>query len=176
MPEGSTEAQVSAIRAFNRFYTRKIGVIDGIASRPFSLAEARVLYELAHSEQPTATSIRKELGLDAGYMSRILREFERRKFVSREQSKADEREKFLSLTAKGRRAFVPLDERSNRDVAAMLDELSPAKRSRLVDAVQTVRSLLGDKAEPRTPYLLRQHQPGDMGWIVHRQGLLYAEE
>jgi len=176
MPESSTSAQVSAIRAFNRFYTRKIGVIDGIASRPFSLAEARVLYELAHSEQPTATGIRKELGLDAGYMSRILREFERRKFVSREQSKADEREKFLSLTAKGRRAFAPLDERSNRDVTAMLDELSPAERRRLVDAVQTVRRLLGDKAEPRTPYLLRQHQPGDMGWIVHRQGILYAEE
>src|SRR5215831_4305158 len=156
VPENSTEAQVSAVRAFNRFYTRKIRVIDGIASRPFSLAEARVLYELAHSEQPTATGIRKELGLDAGYMSRILREFERRKFVSREQSKADEREKFLSLTAKGRRAFAPLDERSNRDVTAMLDELSPA--------------------EPRTPYLLRQHQPGDMGWIVHRQGILYAEE
>ena len=176
MPENSTEAQVSAVRAFNRFYTRKIGVIDGIASRPFSLAEARVLYELAHSEQPTATGIRKELGLDAGYMSRILREFERRRFVSREQSKADEREKFLSLTAKGRRAFAPLDERSNRDVTAMLDELSPAERRRLGDAVQTVRRLLGDKAEPRTPYLLRQHQPGDMGWIVHRQGILYAEE
>jgi GNAT superfamily N-acetyltransferase len=96
--------------------------------------------------------------------------------VSREQSKADEREKFLSLTAKGRRAFAPLDERSNRDVTAMLDELSPAERRRLVDAVQTVRSLLGDKAEPRTPYLLRQHRPGDMGWIVHRQGILYAEE
>src|SRR6516162_3538922 len=157
--ESSTSAQVSAIRAFNRFYTRKIGVIDGIASRPFSLAEARVLYELAHSEQPTATGIRKELGLDAGYMSRILREFERRRFVSREQSKADEREKFLSLTAKGRRAFAPLDERSNRDVAAMLDELTPAERRRLVDAVQTVRS-----------------RPGDMGWIVHRQGILYAEE
>ena len=176
MLESTTDAQVSAIRAFNRFYTRKIGVIDGIASRPFSLAEARVLYELAHSEQPTATGIRKELGLDAGYMSRILRGFERRKFVSREQSKADEREKFLSLTAKGRRAFAPLDERSNRDVAAMLDELSPAERRRLVDAVQTVRKLLGDKAEPQTPYLLRQHQAGDLGWIVHRQAILYAEE
>src|SRR5499425_3150949 len=176
MSGGGVEAQVGVIRAFNRFYTRKIGVLDGMASSPFSLAEARVLYELAHREQPTATDIRKELGLDAGYMSRILREFERRKFVSREQSKADEREKFLSLTAKGRRAFVPLDERSNRDVAAMLDQLSHAERRRLVDAVQTVRSLLGDKAEPRTPYLLRPHQPGDMGWIVHRQGILYAEE
>jgi DNA-binding MarR family transcriptional regulator/GNAT superfamily N-acetyltransferase len=176
MPESTIDVQVSAIRAFNRFYTRKIGVVDGIASSPFSLAEARVLYELAHREQPTATDIRKELGLDAGYMSRILREFERRKLVTREQSKTDERQKFLSLTAKGRKAFAPLDERSNHDAAAMLGELSAAKRERLVGAVQTVRRLLGDAQEPRVPYLLRQHRPGDMGWIIHRQAILYAEE
>ena len=176
MLENDMNGHVSAIRAFNRFYTRKIGVVDGVASSPFSLAEARVLYELAHREQPTATDIRKELGLDAGYMSRILREFERRKLVTREQSKTDERQRFLSLTAKGRKAFAPLDERSNRDVAAMLEKLSPTERKQLIDAVQTVGRLLGDKAEPRTPYLLRQHQPGDMGWIVHRQAILYAEE
>ena len=176
MPEKDMNGYVSAIRGFNRFYTRKIGVVDGVASSPFSLAEARVLYELAHREQPTATDIRKELGLDAGYMSRILRGFERRKLVTREQSKTDERQRFLSLTAKGRKAFAPLDERSNRDVAAMLEKLSPTERQQLLDAVQTVGRLLGDKAEPRTPYLLRQHQPGDMGWIVHRQAILYAEE
>ena len=169
--------QVSALRAFNRFYTRKIGVVDGMASNPFSLAEARVLYELAHREKPTATDIRKELGLDAGYMSRILRDFERRKLVAREQSKTDERQRFLSLTPKGRRAFVPLDQRSNRDVAAMIETVSPAERNRLIAAVETVRRLLGDKTEPpRTPYLLRMHQPGDMGWIVYRQAILYAEE
>src|SRR6516162_8464749 len=176
MLENDMNGHVSTIRAFNRFYTRKIGVVDGVASSPFSLAEARVLYELAHREQPTATDIRKELGLDAGYMSRILRGFERRKLVTREQSKTDERQRFLSLTAKGRKAFAPLDERSNRDVAAMLEKLSPRERKQLLDAVQTVGRLLGDKAEPRTPYLLRQHQPGDMGWIVHRQAILYAEE
>lgn len=176
MPEQGVDPHVDVIRAFNRLYTRKIGVIDGTASSPFSLAEARVLYELAHRERPTATDIRKELGLDAGYMSRILREFEHRKLVTRERSKTDEREKFLSLTAKGRRAFVPLDERSNRDVAAMLEELSPAARKELVDSAQAIRRLLGDKPEPKIPYLLRQHQPGDMGWIVHRQAILYAEE
>ena len=176
MVENDMNGYVSAIRGFNRFYTRKIGVVDGVASNPFSLAEARVLYELAHREQPTATDIRKELGLDAGYMSRILREFERRKLVTRERSKTDERQRFLSLTAKGREAFAPLDERSNRDVAAMLEKLSPTERKQLVDAVRTVGRLLGDKAQPRTPYLLRQHQPGDMGWIVHRQAILYAEE
>jgi GNAT superfamily N-acetyltransferase len=109
-------------------------------------------------------------------MSRILRGFERRRLMTREQSKVDERQRFLSLTAKGRRAFAPLDERSNRDVAATLEELSHAEREQLVDAMQTVRRLLGDKAEPRTSYLLRPHQPGDMGWIVHRQAILYAEE
>jgi len=176
MLERGVDKQVRAIRAFNRFYTRKIGVVDGIASSPFSLAEARVLYELAHRQQPTATDIRKELGLDAGYMSRILRDFERRNLVRREQSKTDERQRFLSLTTKGQKAFIPLDERSNRDVAAMLNDLSSAERKQLVDAVQAVRRLLGDKAEQRSPYLLRQHQPGDMGWIVHRQAILYAEE
>ena len=176
MPKPGLDPQVAAIRAFNRFYTRKIGVVDEVASSPFSLAEARVLYELARCEQSTATDIRKELGLDAGYMSRILHDFERRRLVRRQQSETDERQKFLSLTVRGRRAFAPLDERSNRDVAAMLEELSPTERKQLVDAVKTVRRLLGDNAEPRTPYLLRQHQPGDMGWIVHRQAILYAEE
>jgi len=176
MVEINLDPQVAAIRAFNRFYTRKIGVVDGVASSPFSLAEARVLYELAHREHPTATDIRKELGLDAGYMSRILRDFERRKLVTRQQSKTDERQRFLSLTAKGRKAFAPLDERSNRNVAAMLEEHSPEERKQLVDAVKTVRRLLGDKVEPETPYLLRQHQPGDLGWLVHRQAILYADE
>ncbi|HTZ84975.1 MAG TPA: helix-turn-helix domain-containing GNAT family N-acetyltransferase [Candidatus Acidoferrales bacterium] len=169
--------QVSAIRAFNRFYTRKIGVVGGMASSPFSLAEARVLYELANRKKPTATEIRKELGLDAGYMSRILRNFERRKLVARQQSKADERRRFLSLTAKGRRAFRGLDERSSRDIAVMIETVSHTERGRLVQAIDTVRGLLGDKAQtPRTPYLLRMHQPGDMGWIVYRQAILYAEE
>jgi len=176
MPQPGLGQQVSAIRAFNRFYTRKIGVLDGIASSPFSLAEARVLYEIAHRDQPTATDIRKQLGLDAGYLSRILRDFERRKLVTREQSKNDERQRFLSLTTKGQKAFAPVDARSDRDVAALLKDLSPAGRKQMVDAVQTVRRLLGDTAEPGTPYLLRPHQPGDMGWIVHRQAILYAEE
>lgn len=176
LPQHPMSAQVSAIRTFNRFYTRKIGVLDGIASSPLSLAEARVLYELAHRRQPTAADIGRELGLDAGYMSRILRGFERRKFVKREQSDTDERQKFLSLTARGRKAFAPLDERSNRHVTAMLTDLSSGDCQRLVDAFQTIRRLLGDQAQPKSPYMLRPHQPGDLGWIVHRQAILYAEE
>jgi DNA-binding MarR family transcriptional regulator/GNAT superfamily N-acetyltransferase len=176
MPESGVSQQMSILRSFNRFYTRKIGVLDGMASRPFSLAEARVLYEIANRERPTATDIRTELGLDAGYMSRILRDFESRKLVRREPSKADERQRFLSLTTRGRGEFAPLDERSNRDIGAMLERLSPTERKQLVEAVQTVRRLLDDKMEPKIPYLLRTHQPGDMGWIVQRQSILYAEE
>lgn len=167
---------VALLRAFNRFYTRKIGVLDGSASSPFSLAEARVLYELAHHGQPTATDIRKELGLDPGYLSRILRVFERRKLVARERSKSDTRQKFLSLTAKGRKTFLPLDERSNQDIATMLGGLSSEQRKQLIAAAETIRSLLDDHTEPRAPYLLRQHEPGDMGWIVGRQAFLYADE
>ena len=131
---------------------------------------------MANRRQPTATDIRKELGLDAGNMSRMLRHFERRKFVTRERSKTDERQRFLSLTSKGRSAFAPLDARSNRDVAAMLEDLSPTERKQLVDSVQAVRRLLGDPAEAKTSHLLRPHQPGDMGSIVHRQAILYADE
>jgi DNA-binding MarR family transcriptional regulator/GNAT superfamily N-acetyltransferase len=176
VPNAEINQQVSAIRAFNRFYTRKIGVLDGMASQPFSLAEARVLYELAHRQRPTATDIGTELRLDAGYLSRILRDFERRKLVRREQSKSDERQRFLVLTAQGQKAFAPLDRRSNRDVAAMLDELSLGERKQLVGAVERVRRLLGERTESKTPYLLRQHEPGDLAWIVHRQAILYAEE
>jgi DNA-binding MarR family transcriptional regulator/GNAT superfamily N-acetyltransferase len=177
MSEQDTNLQIQALRAFNRFYTRKIGVIDGTASRPFSLAEARVLYELAHRQQPTATDIRRALGLDAGYMSRILTQFERSKLMIRQQSKSDERQKFLAVTAKGRRAFAALDRRSNRDICAMLEDIPLTDRKRLVDSVQTVRHLLGDLPRATTAaYLLRPHQPGDMGWIVYRQAILYANE
>ena len=176
MPDSRPDPEVGALREFNRFYTRKIHVLDGAASSPFSLAEARILYELAHRERPTATDIRKELGLDAGYTSRILREFERRRLLTRARSKTDEREKFLSLTAKGRRAFAPLDQRSNRDVAALLEGLSTEARKQLVGSTQAIRRLLGDRAAPRVPYSLREHQPGDLGWIVSRQAILYAEE
>src|SRR5215813_3129946 len=128
---------VGAIRDFNRFYTRKIGVVDGTASSPFSLAEARVLFELARLEKPTASEVRKELGLDAGYMSRILGELERRKLVARERVGGDERQKALSLTAKGRRAFAPLNARSSRQIAALIENLSDAEQRKLVDAART---------------------------------------
>ncbi|HTU34974.1 MAG TPA: helix-turn-helix domain-containing GNAT family N-acetyltransferase [Candidatus Acidoferrum sp.] len=176
MPVNGVDSNVSAIRAFNRFYTRKIGVVDGMASSPFSLAEARVLLELARRERSTATDVRKELGLDAGYLSRILRGFERQKLVRHAQADSDERQKVLSLTPKGRKIFAVLNERSNRDVATMIEKLSAAERARLIDALHAIQLLLAGSPETRTPYLLRQHQPGDMGWVVERQGILYVRE
>lgn len=150
--------------------------MDGLASRPFSLAEARVLYEIARRDKPAAADIARELGLDGGYISRILQTFEHQKLVTRQQSKTDERFKFLSLTTKGQRAFAQLDERSNHQAGAMLDELSPTGRRQLMGAVDTIRRLLGDQAEPKSPYLLRQHQPGDLGWVIQRQAILYVLE
>ncbi|HKS81504.1 MAG TPA: bifunctional helix-turn-helix transcriptional regulator/GNAT family N-acetyltransferase [Candidatus Acidoferrales bacterium] len=176
MSEHEFGEYVKAIRGFNRFYTRKIGVVGGTASSPFSLAEARVLFELARRESPTATDIRVELGLDAGYTSRILREFERRKLVSRQHSRSDRREKFLALTAMGKKAFAALDERANHDAAAMVKKLTAPERKLLAGSLQAVRALLEGKPEPKVPYLIRLHQPGDLGWVVHRQALLYAEE
>lgn len=176
MPQPEFAPQIASLRAFNRFYTRKIGVIDGSASNPFSLSEARVLFELAHRKNPTATDIRLALGLDAGYLSRILRHLERQHLVFRERSSADERQKALSLTAKGKRAFAALNQRSERDIAAILEELPPSDRNRLVHASETIRSVLGDKPPSKTPYLLRTYQPGDLGWIVSGQALLYVEE
>lgn len=176
MSEHKLGEYVKAIRGFNRFYTRKIGVVGGTASSPFSLAEARVLFELARRESLTATDIRVELGLDAGYTSRILREFERRKLVSRQHSRSDRREKFLALTAMGKKAFAALDERANHDAAAMVKKLTAPERKLLAGSLQAVRALLEGKPEPKVPYLIRLHQPGDLGWVVHRQALLYAEE
>jgi DNA-binding MarR family transcriptional regulator/N-acetylglutamate synthase-like GNAT family acetyltransferase len=176
MQERNIDLGVSAVRAFNRFYTRKIGVVDGAASAPFSLAEGRVLYEIAHGENPTATEIGHELGLDGGYISRILQKLEQGKLVARQQSKTDERLKFISLAPRGRKAFAQLDERSNRQASTMLSHLSPEERAQLLSALDKIRRLLGDKVESNSPYLLRQHQPGDLGWIVQRQAILYVRE
>src|SRR5947209_6987653 len=177
MPQTETEQRIAIVRRFNRFYTKQIGLLgESYLETPFSLTEARVLYELAHRERPSATELARELALDAGYLSRILRGFERRRLLSRTRSKADGRQSHLSLTARGRAAFAPLDVRSRADIGGMLARLGPGEQRRLVDAMQTIEALLGGAPGAKAPYVLRPHQPGDMGWVVHRHGALYAQE
>jgi DNA-binding MarR family transcriptional regulator/N-acetylglutamate synthase-like GNAT family acetyltransferase len=171
------EQRVEAVRQFNRFYTQKIGVLgERLLQSPFSLAEARVLYELAHLERPTATDLCSDLGLDAGYLSRILRKFEKRGLLSRETSNTDARRSHLSLTAKGRKAFAPLNARSRAEIGALLRRLSNADQARLIEAMRSIEKTLVPAPGRSPAILLRGHQPGDMGWAVHRHGVLYAQE
>jgi DNA-binding MarR family transcriptional regulator/N-acetylglutamate synthase-like GNAT family acetyltransferase len=170
-------ARIAAVRRFNRFYTRRIGVLrEGLLESPFSLAEARVIYELANRDDPTATDLAAELALDAGYLSRLLRGLEQRGLVARRRSAADGRRSHLALTARGRRAFAQLDSRSAAEISAMLAPLPAPEQSRLMGAIGTIERILGAPGEPRVPYLLRSHQPGDIGWVVSRHGALYAQE
>jgi DNA-binding MarR family transcriptional regulator/GNAT superfamily N-acetyltransferase len=169
--------RVDAVRRFNRFYTRQIGLLGkGYLESPFTLAEVRVLYELAHRDSPTASEIAQALGLDAGYLSRMLLSFRKRGFLARKTSDRDARQSHLSLTGKGRMAFAGLEAKSVAGVSKLMERLSPVEQSRLIGAMGTIEGLLGERAEPKAPYLLRTHQPGDMGWVIHRHGVLYAEE
>ncbi|HEY0526553.1 MAG TPA: helix-turn-helix domain-containing GNAT family N-acetyltransferase [Stellaceae bacterium] len=171
------DRRVAAVRRFNRFYTQKIGVLEeGLLQSEFSLAESRVIYELAQRDRPTAAELAKDLGLDAGYLSRILRSFERRGLVAKEPSETDGRQNLLSLTDAGRDAFAVINARSRDEISALLDALTEPEQQRLLAAMQTIETLLGAQPESRAPYLLRSHQPGDIGWIIHRHGALYARE
>ena len=170
-------SQVEAVRRFNRFYTRQIGVLrEKLYQSPFSLTEVRVLYELATREKPTATELCKDLGLDPGYLSRMLRRFQKRGWVSRKASAEDGRQQLLALTAAGRKAFAPLNTRSAEEVAALLKALPASQQTRLVESMTTIEQLLGEKVEASPKYVLRSHRPGDMGWVVYRHGVLYSQE
>src|SRR5215467_6465197 len=171
------EQRVAAVRRFNRLYTRRIGVLqDGFLRSPFSLAEARVLYELAHRDKATATELAAELDLDHGYLSRILRGFNERGLIVKTASPNDRRQSLLSLIAKGRMAFAPLDQRSQDEVAAMMDKLSATDQDRVVAAMHTIEGALCGVPAAKTPYVLRPPRAGDMGWVVARHGALYGEE
>ncbi len=177
MVEYDLPQRVEAVRSFNRFYTKQIGVLhERLLRSPFSLTEARVIYELAHHEKTTATELCNELGLDAGYLSRVLRSFKKRGLVDKELSQTDGRQNLLSLTEQGQEAFAALNARSRNEVGATLSDLSEADQNRLINAMHTIEGLLGAQPEHKVPYLLRPHQSGDMGWVVHRHGVLYAEE
>jgi DNA-binding MarR family transcriptional regulator/GNAT superfamily N-acetyltransferase len=170
------ERDISTVRQFNRFYTRHIGALEErLLDTPFSLTESRVLYELANRMAPTASELAKDLGLDSAYLSRILRGFESRGLLARTPSEIDGRQTHLELTPEGRSAFLPLDRRSRETVAAMLAKLDETRQRRLIAAMGAIEATLGAPRE-KPPYLLRPHQPGDMGWVVSRHGALYAQE
>src|SRR5580700_2489095 len=176
------DGYVEAMRRFSRFYTRRIGLLqEEFLGTEFSLTEGRVLYELAHKRESTAAAIAAALGVDAGYLSRILSAFEKKKLIAKTASPIDRRQSILTLTALGQKAFAPLEARSSEQVGKMISTLSEPKRKRLVEAMQTVEELLGgdgveaERAKP-TGYVLRPPQVGDLGWVVHRQGALYWQE
>ena len=176
-----TEHRVAAMRRFSRFYTRRLGVLqDRFLDSPFSLAEARVLYELTQRDRPTATELCTCLDLDPGYLSRILRGFAERALVTKAASPDDRRQSRLALTAKGRKAYAPLERRSHDDVAAMLGVLPDADQERVVAAMGTIERLIGEPKYPpdadRPAYVLRPPRAGDMGWVVARHAAIYAQE
>jgi DNA-binding MarR family transcriptional regulator/N-acetylglutamate synthase-like GNAT family acetyltransferase len=177
MVEGDLNQRIQAVRRFNRFYTRQIGALqEHLLKSPFSLTEARVLYELAHQDETTATVLGEELGLDAGYLSRLLRGLQKRGLIEKRPSKTDGRQSLLRLTERGQKAFARINTDSSDEVGAMLNELPDDVQSRLVEAMQTIEGLLGAQPLHQVPYILRPPRPGDMGWVVQRHGELYAQE
>jgi DNA-binding MarR family transcriptional regulator/GNAT superfamily N-acetyltransferase len=170
-------ALVASVRAFNRFYTRRLGVLDeSVLASGLSLTEMRVLYELACRDRVIATELARDLGLDAGYLSRLLSKFEARRWLKRSPSPEDARQALLALTPAGRKAFAPIERSACQQVAVWLEGMPPPQRDRLVKSMQTVQRLLGGLPDDKVPYVLRDLRPGDLGWIVHRQGLLYHQE
>jgi DNA-binding MarR family transcriptional regulator/N-acetylglutamate synthase-like GNAT family acetyltransferase len=171
------EARVEAIRRFNRLFTRRIGVLrEGLLHSSYSLTEARVLFELANRENLSASELVRELGLDPGYMSRTLGGLERQGLVEKVRSETDGRRRILSLTAEGEEAFEVLDSRSREEVSEMLGGLSEEEQRRLLEAMRTIEGIFEKGLKFSEPFVLRPHEPGDMGWVVYRHGVLYAGE
>lgn len=166
---------ITTFRRFNRLYTRTIGTLsEGVLDSPYSLTEARVLYELGTRGQATAKEIAAELNLDAGYLSRVLRRFEEAGLVEKETCTADARLTLLKLTHQGQVTFGDLNRLSNEQAGELLNKLPPSKRDDLLHAIRTIEDVL--TSETQAPYILRQHRPGDMGWVTSRHGALYAQE
>src|ERR1044072_4618675 len=171
------ESRIAAVRRFSRFYTRQLGLLqESLVHTPFSLTEARALYELAHREPTTASALAADLDLDHGYLSRILRRFGDGGLISRKAAPGDARQSLIAITAKGRRAFAPLNKNSHDQVSELLGRLSPAEQARGVSAMATVESLQQTSAQKPPMVLLRNHRPGDMGWVTSAHGALYAQE
>ncbi|MBT2321493.1 bifunctional helix-turn-helix transcriptional regulator/GNAT family N-acetyltransferase [Variovorax paradoxus] len=178
-PISSDVAAVKAVRQFNRFYTRRIGALDPYLGSEMSLTDVRVLYELAHRETAVASEIGKDLGLDGGYLSRILRRFEAAGWLTRETHPKDARQSLLRLTEAGHAAFAPLQQKSRDEARVLLSPLSTPQQRQLIDAMHTVQALIEPAANalprPRTA-VLRDPGPGDIGWVVQQHGEIYARE
>jgi DNA-binding MarR family transcriptional regulator/GNAT superfamily N-acetyltransferase len=171
--------QIAAVRAFSRFYTRRLGVLqEGMPGSPFSLAEARVIDELARggNRRSNAAHLARTLELDPGYLSRILKGFERRGLIRREVSEADGRRSELSLTGTGEQAFAAMEGSSAEQIRDLLEPLAPEQRARLTGAMADLRRLLGDDELPQPAAVIRPHRPGDLGWVVQRHAELYTRE
>lgn len=169
-------SEVAAVRSFNRFYTRKIGVLDEhLLGSGFALVEVRVLYELAQQGVVTASELRSELGIDAGYMSRILARFTKRGLVRAVAADgSDARRRPMTLTSLGKKTFAKLDAQSERHIGELLGKLTSEQRTRAVAAMQTIERAL--KPPSNDTFTLRSPRAGDLGWVVHRHGALYWEE
>ncbi|HET7123639.1 MAG TPA: helix-turn-helix domain-containing GNAT family N-acetyltransferase [Bradyrhizobium sp.] len=171
------EHQIAAVRGFSRFYTRKLGIIEPkLLESPWTLQEARIIYEIAGRQSCTATDLVRALGLDPGFVSRTLQALQRRQIVARKPSKTDRRVTELALTARGRAAFADLDSRSRDVVASLLGKLDNGERATVVNAMATIEHTLEPPAREPAGFLLRSHRPGDIGWIVSRHGAIYAQE
>ncbi|MEV6909740.1 helix-turn-helix domain-containing GNAT family N-acetyltransferase [Amycolatopsis sp. NPDC051071] len=169
-------ARVATVRAFNRLYTGVIGILDeGPADAEYSLSEARVIFELAQQDLTQVTHLRKRLDLDAGYASRLLARLEGRGLLTRERSDEDARRQVIRLTETGRKAFAVLDERSVDRIGSLLGRFGDDEQKRLLGAMDTITSLVGERTPDRT-LVLRPPRPGDFGWVVHRHGTLYSRE
>jgi DNA-binding MarR family transcriptional regulator/GNAT superfamily N-acetyltransferase len=170
------EQRIAAVRRFSRFYTRQLGLLrESLVETPFSLTESRVLYELAHRDTVTASQLAADLNLDHGYLSRILRRFGDEGLLKKTRAPDDARQSFISITAKGRKAFAPLNKGSHDQVATMLERLSPSDQQRVIGAMAAVETLLGETSK-ESPIVLRPHQPGDMGWVTSANAAIYAQE
>ena len=177
MAENNLQEGVALFRRFNRFYTKQIGLLSqGLLKTRFPLIQARVLYELAQQDQTTASVLVDKLNIDPGYLSRILSTFEKEGLLRKNRSTSDSRQRILRLTAQGKKSFAELDERSKRVAEKLLLRLVEEDRHRLLHAMQTIEAILEIEPKPPAPYLLRSHRPGDIGWIIHRHGVVYAQE
>jgi DNA-binding MarR family transcriptional regulator/N-acetylglutamate synthase-like GNAT family acetyltransferase len=171
------EVRIEAVRRFNRFFTRRIGVLrEGLLHTPYSLAEARVLFEISQRDGPTASELSRELGLDPGYLSRILARLGERGLVAKVRPESDRRRRLLALTPDGEEAFALLDGRSREEVAELLGGLSEGNQRRLLEAMRTIEGVFEKGLKFSEPFVLRPHEAGDVGWVVHRHGVLYARE